>query len=43
MVGALAAQLEAGFNTLYCLGSVDTEALYNRAAPPSLRITRHQQ
>mgnify|MGYP000390523718 CR=1 FL=1 len=43
MVAALAPQLEAGYNTLYCLDSVDVEALYNRRADPHWRLARHQQ
>lgn len=43
MVAALAPQLEGGYNTLYCLDSVDREALYNRSAPPSWRLARHNQ
>lgn len=43
MVATLTRQLEAGWNTLYCLDSVDIEALYNRAAHPAARIARHEQ
>jgi len=43
MVATLTRQLEGGWNTLYCLDSVDVEALYNRAAHPAARIARHEQ
>lgn len=43
MVRALAHQLEHGHNMLFCVDSVDAEALYNRHVPPYVRIKRYQQ
>ncbi len=43
MVKALAPQLDAGHNMLFCVDSVDAESLYNKSVAPYIRIKRHQQ
>lgn len=43
MMDALATQLNAGHNQVFCVDSVDRESFYNRQVNPYVRIKRHQQ
>ncbi|HEX4228868.1 MAG TPA: alpha/beta hydrolase-fold protein [Bryobacteraceae bacterium] len=43
LVRALEETIEAGNIQLYCLDSVDSEALYCRNCPPRVRLARHSQ
>ena len=42
LVGALRESIERGRFRLFCVDSVDSEALYCRCRPPRERIVRHQ-
>ncbi len=43
LVAALRDRIEAGCLRLYCVDSVDSEALYGRCRPPQARIARSRQ
>src|SRR5712672_1091085 len=43
MVAELSEKLENGVMQLYCVDSVDEEALYNNSVHPRVRIARHMQ
>ncbi len=43
MIDAMKYQIEAGYNQVICVDSVDMESFYNRLADPYVRIVRHRQ
>lgn len=43
MIDAMKHQIEAGYNQVICVDSVDMESFYNRLADPYVRIVRHRQ
>lgn len=43
MIDALSHQIEAGYNQVICVDSVDKESFYNKHADPYVRIIRHRQ
>ncbi|HYE58756.1 MAG TPA: alpha/beta hydrolase-fold protein [Rhodothermales bacterium] len=43
MIDALSEKIDAGYNRVFCLDSVDAESFYNKAVDPFTRIRRHQQ
>lgn len=43
MIGSLSDKLEAGYNRVYCVDSVDAESFYNKRVHPRVRIKRHRQ
>ena len=43
MIDAMKHQIEAGYNQVICVDSVDMESFYNRPADPYVRIVRHRQ
>ena len=43
MIDAMKHQIEAGYNQVICVDSVDKESFYNKLADPYVRIVRHRQ
>lgn len=43
MIDVMKHQIEAGYNQVICVDSVDMESFYNRLADPYVRIVRHRQ
>ncbi len=43
VLDAIRVQLEEGYNTLYCLDSIDNESFLNKEVDPPVRITRQKQ